>query len=178
MMEWLRSQGLTRLPGQDPPASLQGRLRITAWGLQRPAWPILQCTERVRPVAQRPGRCIRCGDHYPARMLWFCWCWKGPLCVPAGCASAHVRRHHRAYVRQTATAVVEQWSGNSSNISSGIVAAAGQSAVAASVAPAEPQEWAAQMGDHNSRLPGWGLLVAGVFVQRMTPAAAPAPQYH
>ena len=49
MMESLRSQGLTRLPGHDPPASLQGRLRITSWGLQRPAWPILQSTERVRP---------------------------------------------------------------------------------------------------------------------------------
>ena len=201
VMEWLRSQGLARLPGEDPPTGLHGRLRITVWGLVATlltlflpklvgklcSWMleriILTCLGVVFRLFEAAGTAFESsGERIMAYVE------ENLDLDVSGTASGPRRATRRAgrlasqspaaAAAAAASAVVEQLSGNASNVSSGMVAAAVQSAVAASVAPAEPPEWAVQMGDYNSRLPGWVLLVAGVFVQRMMPGAAPAPQFH
>ena len=198
MTEWLRNQGLARLPGLDPPASFQGRLRITVWGLcatlltlllpklvgKLLSWMlervIMTCLGVVFRLFDAAGTAFESsGDRIMAYVeenldLDVSGTGSGPR--RASRLSARVAsQSSAAAAAAAATAVVEQLTGNSSNVSSGLVAAAVQSAVAASVAPAEPQEWAVQMGDYSSRLPGWVLVVAGFFVHRMMPAVAPAP---
>ena len=195
MTEWLRNQGLARLPGLDPPASFQGRLRITVWGLCATlltlllpklvgklfSWMlervVMTCLGVVFRLFDAAGTAFESsGDRIMAYVeenldLDVSGTGSGPR--RASHLSARVAsQSSAAAAAAAATAVVEQSTGDSSNVSSGLVAAAVQSAVAAS---SEPQEWAVQMGDHSSRLPGWVLVVAGFFVHRMMPAVAPAP---
>ena len=73
--EWKAQRTLKGLTG--PPKSTQGLLR----------------TSPTCPVAKRAGWCISCYEWYETMYLWYCYCWAGPFCVPAGCAATRVRQH-------------------------------------------------------------------------------------